>query len=99
MILREMLRHEPLCKLLLYSEQYVVSHVLLLVLAVDRNIFVGSTNTPIISRQRHLAFLQTHTQALRKPSRGINQWSQSTWTRTTIVSSTLLRRSFCPPTM
>jgi hypothetical protein len=23
MILREMLRHEPLCKILLYSEQYV----------------------------------------------------------------------------
>jgi hypothetical protein len=97
MILREMLRHEPLCKILLYSEQYVFAHVVL-VLAVDRSI-VGSTNTRITSRQRHLAFLQTHTQASRKPSRGINQWSQSTWTRTTIDSSTLSRRSFCQPTM
>jgi hypothetical protein len=96
MILREMLRHEPLCKILLYSEQYVFAHVDLL--AVDFNIFIGSTNTLISLRQQHLESLRMHTQALRKPSRGINQWSQSTWIRTTIDSSTLSRRSLCRPT-
>jgi calcium binding protein 39 len=70
MILREMLRHEPLCKILLYSEQFAFIHFILLVLAIDR--FIGSTNTLITSRQQHLEFLQTHTQALRRPSRGIN---------------------------
>jgi hypothetical protein len=99
MILREMLRHEPLCKILLYSEQSAFIHVILLVLAVDRNIFIGSTNTLISSRQQHLEFPRMHTQASRKPSRGINQWSQSTWTRTTTDSSTRSRRSFCRPTM
>ena len=95
MILREMLRHEPLCKILLYSEQYVF---VLPVIAVDRNISVGSTNTLISSRQRHLEFLRTHTQASRKPSRGINQWSQSTWIRTMIDSSVHSRRSLCRAT-
>jgi hypothetical protein len=99
MILREMLRHEPLCKILLYSEQSAFIHVILPVLAIDPNISIGSTNTLITSRQQHLEFPQTHTQASRKPSRGINQWSQSTWTRTTIDSSTRSRRSFCRPTM
>jgi calcium binding protein 39 len=70
MILREMLRHEPLCKILLYSEQFAFIHFILLVLAIDR--FIGSTNTLITSRQQHLEFLQTHTQASRRPSRGIN---------------------------
>jgi hypothetical protein len=96
MILREMLRHEPLCKILLYSDQSAFIHV---ILVVDHNIFLGSTNTLITSKQQHLEFPQTHTQASRKPSRGINQWSQSTWTRTTIGSSTRSRRSFCRPTM
>jgi Mo25-like len=95
MILREMLRHEPLCKILLHSEQSAFIHVILPVLAIDRDIFIGSTNTPITSRQQHLEFPRTHTQASRKPSRGINQWSQSTWTRTMIDSSTRSRRSFC----
>jgi hypothetical protein len=98
MILREMLRHEPLCKILLHSEQSVFIHAIL-VLAVDRNISIGSTNTLIISRQQHLEYPQTHTQASRKPSRGIKQWSQSTWTRTMIDSSTRSRRSFCRPIM
>ena len=98
MILREMLRHEPLCKILLYSEQYVFAHVVIPVLAVDCNISVGSTNTLISSRQRHLEFLRMHTPASRKPSRGINQWSQSTWIRTMIDSSTHSRRSLCRPT-
>jgi hypothetical protein len=98
MILREMLRHEPLCKILLYSEQFAFIHVIL-VHAIDRDIFIGSTNTLITSRQQHLEFPRMHTQASRKPSRGINQWSQSTWTRTTIDSSTRSRRSFCRPIM
>jgi calcium binding protein 39 len=65
MILREMLRHEPLSKILLHSEQYVFLRVVL-VLVVDREVLVGSTNTPITSRQQHLAFLRTHTQVSRK---------------------------------
>jgi hypothetical protein len=99
MILREMLRHEPLCKILLYSEQSVLIHVVLFVLPINRNIFIGSTNTLILSRQQHLEYPRTHIQASRKPSRGINQWSQSTWTRTMIDSSTRSRRSFCRPIM
>lgn len=65
MILREMLRHEPLSKILLHSEQYVFLRVVL-VLIVDREVLVGSTNTRITSRQQHLAFLRTHIQASRK---------------------------------
>ena len=99
MILREMLRHEPLCKILLYSEQSAFIHTIILVLAIDCKNFIGSTNTLITSKRQHLEFPRTHTQALRKPSRGINQWSQNTWTRTTIDSSTHSRRSFCPPIM
>ena len=98
MILREMLRHEPLCKILLYSEQFAFIHVIL-VLVINRHIFIGSTNTLITSRQQHLEFPRMHTQVSRKPSRGINQWSQSTWTRTTIDSSARSRPSFCRPIM
>ena len=98
MILREMLRHEPLCKILLYSEQFAFIHVIL-VLVINRHMFIGSTITLITSRQQHLEFPRMHTQASRKPSRGINQWSQSTWTRTTIDSSARSRPSFCRPIM
>jgi len=73
MILREMLRHEPLCKILLCSEQSAFIHVIHLLLSIDHNIFIGSTNTLISSRQQHLESPQTHTQASRKPSRGIKQ--------------------------
>lgn len=63
MILREMLRHEPLCKILLYSEQSAFIHAIPPVLVIDHTLFIDSTNTLITSRQQHLEFPQTHTQA------------------------------------
>ena len=96
MILREMLRHEPLCKILLYSEQYgsmcsLISCSLILVHPQ------GFTITQTTLNQQRLVFRQTHTRVSKKPSPGINQWSQSTWTRITTDSSIRSRRSFCPP--
>jgi len=107
MILREMLRHEPLCKILLYSEQYVFffcfsffSSFRVLVLVVDGGVyFVGSTITRITSSRQHLAFQRTRTQASKKLSRGTNQSSQNTSTRTTIDSSIPSRPSSSLPTM
>jgi len=106
MILREMLRHEPLCKILLYSEQYVFFFLpfffsfRVLVLVVDGGVyFVGSTIIRITSSRQHLAFQRTRTQASRKLSRGTNQSSQNTSTRTTIDSSVPSRPSSGLPTM
>ena len=53
MILREMLKHEPLAKILLYSDQYVMS---LVWLAFPRSdIMPDSTPSLITSRQPHSA--------------------------------------------
>ena len=95
MILREMLRHEPLCKILLYSEQYVFARASIPCFDVHNCARVDFTNTRNISRRLHLAFRRTHTRALKKPSPGINQWSQSTWTRITTDSSIRSRHSYC----
>ena len=48
MILREMLRHEPLCKILLYSEQFAFIYAILLVLAIDHDIFIGCLQAPAV---------------------------------------------------
>ena len=46
MILREMLRHEPLCKILLYSEQYVTCARPLISLLVDTGLPIRFYNYP-----------------------------------------------------
>ena len=59
MILREMLRHEPLAKILLYSEQYVTP---ILVLGASLTRPSGSTSSHITSRTRRSAYLAMPTQ-------------------------------------